>query len=245
MKKESVDAGGEIEEAGAAAWRITYAPAPYPASDLERDAHVVALALPRLLSSLKRTPPSTAGWLPISTAPKDGRPVMLFTPTDEDGARNVPGGLVWISGGWGKAAINPDSWRGESSHGTPTLWMSIPAPSQEGASEGEGDWRNSIGDDGHQVSPPYRSDFPDDHTDPAYGSWFVPAPEQEGASEALGEPKASEHISPERRRGLEEAARLIEKKHTNNVGMVHPMAASDAAAIRALIPPSSEGGSPR
>jgi hypothetical protein len=116
---------------------------------------------------------------------------------------------------------------------------------QEGASEGEGDWRNSIGDDGHQVSPPYRSDFPDDHTDPAYGSWFVPAPEQEGASEALGEPKASEHISPERRRGLEEAARLIEKKHTNNVGMVHPMAASDAAAIRALIPPSSEGGSPR
>lgn len=30
---------------------------------------------------------------------------------------------------------------------------------------------------------------------------------------------------------LKEAAEIIMKKHTNNVGMVHPMAMSDAAAI--------------
>jgi hypothetical protein len=33
---------------------------------------------------------------------------------------------------------------------------------------------------------------------------------------------------------LEEAATLIEKKHTNNVGMIHPMAMDDAKAIRSL-----------
>jgi hypothetical protein len=37
-----------------------------------------------------------------------------------------------------------------------------------------------------------------------------------------------------RREALEEAAKAIEAKHTNSVGMVHPMAESDAKAIRAL-----------
>jgi hypothetical protein len=61
----------------------------------------------------------------------------------------------------------------------------------------------------------------------------------------------SEHISPERRRGLEEAARIAE-----NGCLVPPdggsptegerlMCEDIAKAIRALIPPSSEGGSPR
>lgn len=36
---------------------------------------------------------------------------------------------------------------------------------------------------------------------------------------------------------IEECAKLIEAKHTNNVGMVHPMAESDAKAIRALLSP--------
>ncbi len=46
--------------------------------------------------------------------------------------------------------------------------------------------------------------------------------------------------SPTWRDGIEAAAKAIEAKHTNNVGMVHPMAISDAAAIRALSPPDSE-----
>lgn len=37
---------------------------------------------------------------------------------------------------------------------------------------------------------------------------------------------------------LEAAAKAIELKHTNNVGMVHLMAISDAAAIRSLPIPS-------
>jgi hypothetical protein len=76
-------------------------------------------------------------------------------------------------------------------------------------------------------------------------------PEQEGVDAALGEPKASEHISPERRRGLEDAAKIAE-----NGCLVPPdggsptegerlMCEDIAKAIRALIPPSSEGGSPR
>jgi hypothetical protein len=65
-------------------------------------------------------------WQPIETAPKDGRPVMLFSPSGED--LNCKGGIIWVSGGWGKAALNPDSWRGESGHGTPSHWMPLPVP---------------------------------------------------------------------------------------------------------------------
>ena len=35
-------------------------------------------------------------------------------------------------------------------------------------------------------------------------------------------------------RGLEDAAKCVEQRQTNNVGMVHPIARADAAAIRAL-----------
>ena len=41
------------------------------------------------------------------------------------------------------------------------------------------------------------------------------------------------------REAIEAAAKVIETKHTNNVGMIHPMAVSDAAAIRALTPPAT------
>jgi hypothetical protein len=79
-------------------------------------------------------------------------------------------------------------------------------------------------------------------------------PEQEGVDAALGEPKASEHISPERRRGLEEAAKALADA-ADDVGVkffdtdtmepeVERMQKA-TLAIRALIPPSSEGGSPR
>lgn len=43
-----------------------------------------------------------------------------------------------------------------------------------------------------------------------------------------------------RREALEEAAKAIEEKHTNNVGRVHPMAMDDAAAIRALTTKETE-----
>lgn len=35
-------------------------------------------------------------------------------------------------------------------------------------------------------------------------------------------------------KGLEDAAKCIEQRQTNNVGMVHPIAKADAADIRAL-----------
>jgi hypothetical protein len=59
--------------------------------------------------------------------------------------------------------------------------------------------------DGHgRIRPDIAAKIVDDMLAAMY------APEQEGVDAALGEPKASEHISPERRRGLEEAARISE-----------------------------------
>jgi hypothetical protein len=59
----------------------------------------------------------------------------------------------------------------------------------------------------------------------------------------------SEHISPERRRGLEEAAKVCDEFYNEgnspwDRGFVFACK-SLAAHFRALIPPSSEGGSPR
>lgn len=45
---------------------------------------------------------------------------------------------------------------------------------------------------------------------------------------------SSPRVEEVRREALEEAAKAIEAKHTNNVGMVHPMAQDDARAIRTL-----------
>jgi hypothetical protein len=64
-------------------------------------------------------------WQPIETAPKDGRPLLLFSPYDEN--LNCAGGLIWVTGGWGKAAINPDEFRGQSNKEKPTHWMPLPA----------------------------------------------------------------------------------------------------------------------
>lgn len=41
-------------------------------------------------------------------------------------------------------------------------------------------------------------------------------------------------LAEAREAALEEAAQCVEKMQTNNVGMVHPIAAAEAAAIRAL-----------
>lgn len=53
-------------------------------------------------------------------------------------------------------------------------------------------------------------------------------PDKETEAEAIA------HHNRARQSILEEAAKLIEEKHTNNVGMVHPMALDDAKAIRSL-----------
>jgi hypothetical protein len=46
---------------------------------------------------------------------------------------------------------------------------------------------------------------------------------------------ALEAVAPMiRAEALKSAAKMIEKKHTNNVGMIHPIARSDAADIRAI-----------
>jgi hypothetical protein len=144
--------------------------------------------------SAARSEPSTAGWLPISTAPKDG--TRILTKLDH------PVTPVQIA-----------------------RWQHL-------------EWRL------------------DNNNWPCYplGWQPLPPPSQEGASEALGEPKASEHISPERRRGLEEAAKALADA-ADDVGVkffdtdtmepeVERMQKA-TLAIRALIPPSSEGGSPR
>lgn len=67
-------------------------------------------------------------WKPIATAPKDGREILV-SPYDED--LNCKGGLIWISGGYGRAVIDPYSWRGESNKNPPTHWMPLPPPPKE------------------------------------------------------------------------------------------------------------------
>jgi hypothetical protein len=74
----------------------------------------------------RRTPPSTAGWLPISTAPKGGKPVWVYCPTEYQTS------AVYHEGRW-KQDIR------RTASVLPTHWRPLPPPpSQEGASEGEG-----------------------------------------------------------------------------------------------------------
>ena len=88
---------------------------------------------PYKCSSCASPPAIPAGWKPIETAPKDGTPAILFSPYDED--INCKGGLIWVSGGYGRAVIYPNSWRGESNKNPPTLWMPLPAAPTPGGRE--------------------------------------------------------------------------------------------------------------
>jgi hypothetical protein len=100
-------------------------------TDLERDLAAVRSqmrgfggrdsALDRIAARIRDTE-----WRPIETAPRDGTPAMLFSPEEDEGPGNVFGGLVWVSGGWGRAAINPHSWRGQTGKSEPTHWMPLP-----------------------------------------------------------------------------------------------------------------------
>ena len=60
-------------------------------------------------------------WLPIETAPKDGTPLLLFSPS---GATNTRGGLIWVSGGY----RDTTGWRGNYYKEDPTHWMLLPEP---------------------------------------------------------------------------------------------------------------------
>ena len=62
-------------------------------------------------------------WQPIDDRAKDGRPAVLFTPMNPI---NCPGGMIWISGGYGKAVINPNEWRGQRGFDDPTHWRPLP-----------------------------------------------------------------------------------------------------------------------
>jgi hypothetical protein len=76
--------------------------------------------------SAARSEPSTAGWLPISTAPKDG--TRILTKLDH------PVTPVQI------ARWQHLEWRLDNNNWPcyPLGWQPLPPPSQEGASEGEG-----------------------------------------------------------------------------------------------------------
>ncbi len=71
-------------------------------------------------------------WQPIETAPKDGTALILFSPYGRN--LNYPGGLVWVTGGWGGAALNPEEFRGQNGKEPPTHWMPLPPtpPTQGG-----------------------------------------------------------------------------------------------------------------
>ncbi len=69
-------------------------------------------------------------WQPIKTAPKDGTPVLLYSPIPQDyigKGGNTPRGLIWISGGW----RDTGGWRGDYCKDTPTYWMLLPEPPKE------------------------------------------------------------------------------------------------------------------
>lgn len=69
-------------------------------------------------------------WKTIDSAPRDGTPVMLFSPQlSLDDPFNVDGGLVWVSGGYGKGVLGV--WRGDSNKNPPTHWMPLPPPPKD------------------------------------------------------------------------------------------------------------------
>lgn len=63
-------------------------------------------------------------WRPIQTAPEG--PLMLFSPTITGGG-NVPGGWVWVSGGF-RLPERRGGFRGDNLHGEPTHWRPLPEP---------------------------------------------------------------------------------------------------------------------
>lgn len=63
-------------------------------------------------------------WQPIETAPKDGTPVLLLSPSFQPGDYgNIKGGLVWVSGGWRNLG---NGWRNDYGKEDPTYWMPLP-----------------------------------------------------------------------------------------------------------------------
>jgi hypothetical protein len=73
---------------------------------------------------LKRSCPPADGWQPIATAPKDGKPILVWAP-DDDFSSFTGIDLVWFDREWlyGQADSYP---------GRPTHWMPVPAdPTQQ------------------------------------------------------------------------------------------------------------------
>jgi hypothetical protein len=94
--------------------------------DLRRAAVLLSLSRERGSAAGAAPLPSTAGWLPISTAPKDG--TRILTKLDH------PVTPVQI------ARWQHLEWRLDNNNWPcyPLGWQPLPPPSQEGASEGEG-----------------------------------------------------------------------------------------------------------
>jgi hypothetical protein len=89
--------------------------------------------------SAARSEPSTAGWLPISTAPKDGSLFLaacpyLYKQTEERWDVHA----IRIDENYDPPQLDDDCYQGWDLDAY-THWQPLPpAPSQEGASEGEG-----------------------------------------------------------------------------------------------------------
>ena len=67
-------------------------------------------------------------WQPIETAPRDGTPLLLFSPAPDKwkfaGGNTTSGALIWVSGGWRETG----GWRGDYHKDPPTHWMPLPDP---------------------------------------------------------------------------------------------------------------------
>lgn len=60
----------------------------------------------------------TTAWHPISTAPKDGTPVLLASVRSG-------GWRLWASDGWHK---KQNAWRGQGPRNPPSYWQPLPEP---------------------------------------------------------------------------------------------------------------------
>lgn len=102
-------------------------------------------AIYRAMLSAAPRPEAVAGWQPISTAPKDGRKMLLFYLNANGQARRVIGGWVTaeeaaetdaddvgLEAGWYERIDNwPDYYQVAINEGEPTHWMPLPAAPQE------------------------------------------------------------------------------------------------------------------
>ena len=95
----------------------------------ERNIQDFLLTLPQGLSEVEKLVEwDRSRWKRIEDAPRDGTPLLMYSPYPKGESGNTANGLIWVSGGWRK---DWDGWRGDYGKPEPTHYLPLPAQPQE------------------------------------------------------------------------------------------------------------------